>query len=52
MAPAVRAEILVFWRRSGEPVDCATATKSPDTIAQERERYGFVHELAGVTAPR
>lgn len=46
--PAVRAEIRVFWRRSGDPVDCA---KAPEAITLERERYGFVHQIAGVTPP-
>ncbi|HZF56744.1 MAG TPA: prepilin-type N-terminal cleavage/methylation domain-containing protein [Polyangiaceae bacterium] len=49
MVPAVRAEIRVFWRKSGDPVDCS---KLPDAITQERERYGFVHHVAGITAPQ
>jgi type II secretory pathway pseudopilin PulG len=49
MVPAVRAEIRVFWRRSGDIVDC---TKTPSEITSERERYGFVHQIAGVTAPQ
>jgi hypothetical protein len=49
MVPAVRAEIRVFWRRSGDVVDC---TKTPSQITSERELYGFVHHLAGVTAPQ
>lgn len=49
MVPAVRAEIRVFWRRSGDPVDCS---KPPSDIAQERERYGFIYHVAGVTAPQ
>jgi type IV pilus assembly protein PilV len=49
MIPGIRAEVRVFWRRSGDPVNCA---KSPDAISQERELYGFVHELASVIAPQ
>ncbi|NUQ74336.1 MAG: prepilin-type N-terminal cleavage/methylation domain-containing protein [Polyangiaceae bacterium] len=49
MVPAVRAEIRVFWRKSGDPADCTTA---PATITQQRELYGFIHHVAGVTAPQ
>jgi type IV pilus assembly protein PilV len=47
--PAVRAEIRVFWRKSGDPVDCSIA---PAKITEQRERYGFIHHVAGVTAPQ
>jgi len=49
LVPAIRAEIRVFWRKSGDPVDCS---KPPNDIGQERERYGFIHHVAGVTAPQ
>jgi type IV pilus assembly protein PilV len=49
MVPAVRAEIRVFWRKSGDPVDCS---KPPNDITQDRARYGFIHHVAGVTAPQ
>lgn len=47
----IRAEIRVFWERSGRPVDCGIA---PDPIEGDVGRYGFVYVTTAVmqnTAP-
>lgn len=47
--PAIRAEVRVFWSKKGQPVNCAL---DPSTITQTRELYGFIHQVAAITAPQ
>lgn len=47
--PGIRAEIRVFWSRKGQPVNCGL---DPNTIDSSRELYGFVYQVAGITAPQ
>lgn len=47
--PAIRAEVRVYWSRSGQPVNCAA---DPATISNTREQYGFIHEVTAITAPQ
>ncbi|MFO0758813.1 MAG: prepilin-type N-terminal cleavage/methylation domain-containing protein [Byssovorax sp.] len=47
----IRAEIRVFWERSGKPIDCAIA---PNPVEGDVGRYGFVYVTTAVmqnTAP-
>ena len=41
----LRAEIRVFWERSGNPVDCSV---NPDLVDNARDRYGAVYLTTAV----
>ena len=41
----IRAEVRVFWERSGRPIDCAIA---PNPVEGDVGRYGFVYVTTAV----